>query len=222
MNAGPLMPFSPPSRLYVIVDPLDTGRDPVELAALVLRAGARWLQLRSKNASSAELTELARRIAPMCRASGAVFIVNDRPDVARLAGADGVHVGQEDLPPGAARRVLGRPGVIGLSTHDEGQVRAAVEDDSVDYVAFGPIHSTTSKANPDPVQGLEGLRRARALCPHPLVAIGGIDAANAPDVIAAGADAVAVIGAVSRAPDPARAVTDLLAALGEGPAPDKP
>jgi thiamine-phosphate pyrophosphorylase len=112
-------------RLYAIVDPLDTGRDPVELAAALLAGGARLIQLRLKNVPSRVLLETAREIAPLARAAGALFVVNDRSDVARAVGADGVHLGQEDLPVSAARRILGPDRLIGLSTHDLEEARAA-------------------------------------------------------------------------------------------------
>jgi len=199
-------------RLYAIVDPLDTGRSPVALAEALLAGGARCLQLRWKPAAPREVLEAARAIHPLARAAGALFIVNDRPDVALLAGADGVHVGQDDLPPAAVRRVLGQGRIVGVSTHDLDQVRAAVAA-GADYVAVGPVYATISKVGALAPRGLDLVRAARPLVPCPLVAIGGIDARTAPDVIAAGADAVAMIGALVRTPDPAAAVRGVLARL---------
>ena len=199
-------------RLYAIVDPLDTGRSPVALAEALLAGGSRCLQLRLKPATSRDVLDVARAIHSLTRAAGALFLVNDRPDIAVLAGADGVHLGQDDLPPEAARRVLGPDRIIGISTHDPDQVRAAVAA-GADYVAVGPVYATTSKVGALVPRGLDLVRAARPLVPCPLVAIGGIDATTAPDVIAAGADAVAMIGALVRTPDPAAAVRGVLARL---------
>jgi thiamine-phosphate pyrophosphorylase len=199
-------------RLYAIVDPLDTGRSPIALAAALLAGGARCLQLRWKPAGARDVLEAARAICPLAHAAGAVLLVNDRPDVAVLAGADGVHLGQDDLPLAAARRVLGPGRIVGVSTHDVEQARRAAAA-GADYVAVGPVFATTSKAGALTPRGLDLIRAARPLVPCPLVAIGGIDASTAADAIAAGADAVAMIAALVRAPDPAAAVRDVLARL---------
>ena len=199
-------------RLYAIVDPLDTGQHPVALAEALLAGGARCLQLRWKPAPPRDVLKAARAIRLLAHAAGALFLVNDRPDLAVLAAADGVHLGQDDLPLAAARRVLGSGRVVGLSTHDPDQARRAA-DAGADYVAVGPVYATTSKTNALAPRGLDLVRAARAVVPCPLVAIGGIDATSAPDVIAAGADAVAMIGALVRAADPAAAVRDVLAGL---------
>lgn len=199
-------------RLYAIVDPLDTGTSPVALAEALLAGGARCLQLRWKPATPREVLDAARAIRPLAHAAGALFLVNDRPDLAVLAGADGVHLGQDDLPLAAARRVLGPGRIVGLSTHDPEQARRAAEA-GADYVAVGPVYATSSKVNALAPRGLDLVRAARAVVPGALVAIGSIDAATAPDVLAAGADAVAMIGALVRAPDPAAAVRGVLARL---------
>jgi thiamine-phosphate pyrophosphorylase len=187
-----------PMRLplfYPILDTETAGRKGVELvptAAQILEGGAGILQLRHKGFFSREVFEKAREIAALCREAGAVFVMNDRADVARLLDA-GLHVGQEDLSPADARQVLGDGALIGFSTHNEAQFRAAAEEPA-DYLAFGPIFGTASKVNPDPVVGLDELRRLRPLTTRPVVAIGGITRANARSVIGAGADSVAVIG----------------------------
>ena len=199
-------------RLYAIVDPLDTGHDPVALAAALLAGGARCLQLRWKPAAPRDVLDAARAIRPLAHDAGALFLVNDRPDLAVLAGADGVHLGQDDLPVAAARRVLGPGCIVGISTHDVAQARRAA-DAGADYVAVGPVYATTSKVNALTPRGPDLVRAARAVVPCPLVAIGGIDVTTAQDVIAAGADAVAMIGALVRAPDPAAAVRGVLARL---------
>jgi thiamine-phosphate pyrophosphorylase len=201
-----------PSRLYAIVDPLDTGREPLALARAMLAGGARLLQLRLKSVSSGALLAAATAIRERTAAAGATLIVNDRADLARACGADGVHLGQEDLPVEDARRIVGPTAVVGFSTHSETQLEAA-RSAGADYLAFGPIFATTSKSKADPVLGCERLAAARRLTEGPLVAIGGITAATAPAVLAAGADAVAVIAALVRAPDVERATAELLASL---------
>ena len=202
-----------PSRLYLIVDPLDTGRDPLALTRAMLAGGARLLQLRLKTTATGDLLATAHAIRDLTAAAAATFIVNDRTDVARACGADGVHLGQNDLPVAAARTVLGPGPLIGLSTHSETQL-ADARSAGADYLAFGPIFATTSKSAADPVLGCERLQTVRGLTATPLVAIGGITAATAPAVLAAGADAVAVIAAIVRAPDVERATADLLALVG--------
>jgi thiamine-phosphate pyrophosphorylase len=198
-----------PSRVYFIVDPLDTGRDPVTLARSMLAAGARLLQLRLKRIATDALLAIAEAVRELTAATGACLIVNDRVDVALAAGADGVHLGQDDLPVGVARELLGPTRWIGFSTHSEEQLATAAGC-GADYLSLGPIFATTSKADADPVIGCERLRSARARVREPLVAIGGVTAATARDVLGAGADAVSVIAAVNRAPDVERAVAELL------------
>jgi thiamine-phosphate pyrophosphorylase len=210
-----------PSRLYLIVDPLDTGRDPLVLARAMLAGGARLLQLRLKRdpqgrpLATGVLLRHAAAIREVTAAAGATFVVNDRADVAAAVHADGVHLGQEDLPVAAARAVVGAAALIGLSTHDETQLAVAGAA-GADYLSFGPIYPTTSKVDPDPTIGYDRLRAARATTRHPLVAIGGITAATLPAVLAAGATAAAVISAVVRARDVERATADLLARADRG------
>lgn len=163
----------------------------VEAAAAMLEGGARVLQIRHKGLWNGKMYEAAREVASLCRQAGAILIVNDRADIARLLGA-GLHVGQDDLAPGDARGLLGIGPIIGYSSHNAAQVRDAAAE-PVDYLALGPIFGTSSKQHPDPVVGLEELRRCRALVGKPLVAIGGITRENARAVFEAGADTVAVI-----------------------------
>ena len=170
---------------YPILDRLDT-------AEAVLDAGARIVQFRYKQFFSREVFDQAQRIADLCRASGALFVINDRADMAMLLDA-ALHLGQDDLPPAEARRILPSGRTIGFSTHNEAQLRTA-DREPVDYLAIGPIFATGSKLNPDPLVGVEELRRLRRLTSKPLVAIGGITRANATSVFEAGADSVAVIG----------------------------
>lgn len=188
-------------RFYAILDAEQAGeRSPVVLCEALLGAGVRLIQYRDKKASSRELFETSRELAGRVRRAGGIFIVNDRADVARVAGADGVHLGQEDLPVELARRVLEAGKYVGFSTHRLEQVVEA-EQSSADYIAFGPIFSTQSKARPDPVVGLEGLRAARRATRKALVAIGGITLEKTREVLDAGADSVAVIADLLRAPD---------------------
>lgn len=168
------------------------GISAVTAAAQILDAGAQILQFRHKEFLSRAVFNELEKVAALCRAAGVPLIVNDRADLARLIGC-GLHLGQDDLPPSDARAIVGIETVIGYSTHNEQQFRAALEE-PIDYIALGPIFKTASKRNPDPVVGLEELRRLRPLSVRPLVAIGGITRANAASVLAAGADAVAVIG----------------------------
>ena len=206
-----------PSRVYFIVDPLDTGRDPVDLTRAMLAGGARLLQLRLKNVASGPLTTTAHRIRELTAGTGARFIVNDRVDVALAVGADGVHLGQDDIPVAAARAMLGPTRWIGFSTHSETQLEAA-SGCGADYLSLGPIFATTSKSPADPVIGAACLRAARLRITEPLVAIGGITAATARAILDAGADAVSVIAAVVRAPDVARATAELLELTNVAPA----
>ena len=163
-----------------------------EAAGAFLDGGASILQLRHKGHWSRAGFEDARRIAELCRVYGAQFIINDRADMAALIHA-GLHLGQDDLAPSDARTILGPGAVLGFSSHNADQLRAALAE-PVDYVAFGPVFPTRSKRNPDPVVGLAELQKCRVLTSKPLVAIGGITRENAADVFAAGADSVAVIG----------------------------
>jgi thiamine-phosphate pyrophosphorylase len=180
-------------RLYAIIDPAQTGDVwPVAVADLLLSAGVRLIQYRGKTDNSRRLFDVSSAIAERVHQAGGIFIVNDRADLARLSGADGVHVGQEDLWVEQARRVLLPGQRVGVSTHTRAQFEEA-EATSADYIAFGPIFPTASKEHPDPVVGLDRLRAMRVLTRKPLVAIGGITLDNAPSVIEAGADSVAVI-----------------------------
>ena len=176
----------------------------VEVADAVLDAGARIVQYRNKDFFSRSAFEEAARIAELCRSAGALFVINDRADIAKLLDA-ALHLGQDDLAPSDARKILPPPAIIGFSTHNETQLRAG-DAEPVDYLAIGPIFATGSKLNPDPVVGLDRLRSLRSLTQKPLVAIGGITRELAPKVFEAGADSVAVISDLL--PDPfARAKT---------------
>ena len=187
------MPWAPPGRLYPLIDTgacEARGENPLGFAAACLRGGARLLQLRVKDGASGAFLELADAIVAAGRPFGATIIVNDRGDIARMAGAGGVHVGQDDLSPDDVRRLVG-PLVIGVSTHDERQVDEALAS-AADYIAVGPIFRTSTKDTGYSARGLELLRYASGRG-KPVIAIGGIDLHRAPEAIGAGAAAVAVI-----------------------------
>jgi len=184
----------------------------MSLLEAVLAGGGRLVQLREKTLPLSKLFPLAEAIRQRCRQAGARFIVNDRADLALAVDADGLHVGQDDMPAAVARRLL-RPGMIlGVSTHDETQARQALRD-GADYVAAGSIFPTGSKAGFQLV-GPALVRKLRPEIPVPLVAIGGITEDNVGQVMAAGADSVAVISAVCGAPDPAEATRSFLRRIG--------
>lgn len=178
--------------LYPIID-LAVLRRPLEpVLAGLAGAGVQWVQMRGKDLSSGDLFRECRRLVALARPLGLKVIVNDRADLALVSGADGVHVGQEDLPAAAARRILGEQAIIGLSTHGLEQARQAQES-PVDYVAIGPVFPTRTKENPDPVVDRQELQAIRAQVAKPLVAIGGITLENVRPLFEAGADSVAVI-----------------------------
>lgn len=183
-------------RFYPILDTAALrlrGCSPVYAAEALLAAGARILQYRHKDDWTQGDFDTARRIAGLCHEAGVLFVLNDRADYARLLGA-ALHVGQADLPPVAARRVVSDE-VMGFSTHNRQQLTRA-NDEPVEYLSLGPIFPTSSKDRPDPVLGLDRLRELRALTTKPVVAIGGIHMLNAREVLAAGANSVALLSAI--------------------------
>ncbi len=188
-------------RLYPILDTASLeqrGLDPVAVAAAMLEGGARILQFRHKAFWSRDIFAQAEKIADLCRQANAIFIVNDRADYASVLKA-GLHLGQEDLLPTDARKVVRPETIIGFSTHNLDQMRAAAIE-PIDYVAFGPVFTTASKQGPDPTVGIERLRAVRTLTDRPLVAIGGITTATARLCWSAGADSVAVIAGLLPSP----------------------
>ncbi|WP_406677009.1 thiamine phosphate synthase [Moorella sp. ACPs] len=202
-----------PWDLYVIITTkLGGGRPTLELVRQALAGGATAIQLREKDLSARELVELGREIRELTRAAGATFIINDRLDVALAVEADGVHIGQEDLPARVARELLGPGKILGVSTGTVAEARQAVVD-GADYLGVGSIYATKSKGDAGEPIGLAGLKAIRAAVAIPVVAIGGINTSNAAEVIAAGADGVAVVSAVIGAPDVAAAAKELLAAV---------
>ena len=199
-------------RLYVILDPAAArARDLADLAAAAIRGGADVLQLRDKAASDADLLAAARRVVPIAHGQGIPLIVNDRVHIARDAGADGVHLGQEDVPLRVARTLLGPAVILGKSTHSLEQALAAQEE-GADYLGCGPVFATPTKPD-SPGVGLEPVTRVMSAVQVPVVCIGGIDERTLPAVLAAGARAVAVVRAVCSADDPesaARGLADVL------------
>ncbi|MGH9354560.1 MAG: thiamine phosphate synthase [Terriglobia bacterium] len=201
-------------RVYAILDAarLTAGSLPVA-AETLLAAGVRLMQYRDKRGTSREMYEAGQLIAGLVQPAKGIFILNDRSDVAWASGANGVHLGQDDLPAAEARRVLPAGKLIGVSTHTVKQVLEA-DRAPADYIAFGPIFATRSKERPDPVVGLAGLRAAREATHKPLVAIGGITLDNAQQVIDSGADSIAVIDALLGAADLAERARQFLQTVG--------
>jgi len=187
-------------RLYAILDTscFSDSSALLDAAEQLAQAGTSLMQYRNKSASARQMLEDARELKTRVGAR-VKLIMNDRADLCIAAGFDGVHVGQDDLSPESARKIIGPDLWLGVSTHNPLQL-AAADKTSCDYVAIGPVFATLSKANPDPVVGLEGVRAARALTRKPLVAIGGITRANCREVIDAGADSVAIISDLVREP----------------------
>ncbi len=172
------------------------GCDAVTMAEALGRSGARIAQYRHKQAYTRAAFEEAAEVGRVLRNAGICYIVNDRADIALAVGADGVHVGQDDLPPEEVRRLIGPDMLLGYSTHTASQLSAA-QCNWADYLAIGPVFGTTTKQDPDPVVGAQGVREVRALTAMPLVAIGGITLANAGAVLDEGADSVSVISGIS-------------------------
>ncbi len=198
--------------IYPIIDSTLPGDRISQFAQQLAAAGVRLIQLRLKNSSAAVVCAQTRVLLTCLEPYGARLIVNDRPDIACIAQAGGVHVGQDDLPVEAARQICGPGRWVGVSTHNLEQLREA-DRTSADYIAVGPVFPTGSKANPDPVVGVELVRTARQLTRKPLVAIGGITADKAEQVYRAGADSLAVISDLTQAADPAARVRDYAAAF---------
>ncbi len=183
--------------LYPIADRGALGKTGLaEATRRMCAGGAEWIQLRAKNLQDDEFCAEIEACCAAAEGTGASLWINDRVDLTALFPVAGVHLGQSDLPPSAARKILGDGRWIGRSTHDEAELREAAADPDVDVIAIGPIFATGSKPDHRPVVGLDFIRRARRVTDKPLVAIGGIDAERAGDVLASGADTVAVLGAV--------------------------
>jgi thiamine-phosphate pyrophosphorylase len=197
------------ARLYLVTEARPGGRDPEELVRAALQGGVDIVQLREKSGDDHAVVRGGRVFRRLCDAYDALFIVNDRPDLAIACAADGVHLGQDDGNVAAVRRLVGEDLLIGLSTHSAAQVDAAV---GVDYIAVGPVYATPTKPEYPPV-GMELVEYAAANARMPFFAIGGIDPGNVAEVVAAGADRVAVVRAIRDAADPAAAARLLRARI---------
>jgi thiamine-phosphate pyrophosphorylase len=206
-----------PARLYLVCDAAPGGRELSEVLPAAIAGGVDIVQLRDKTLDEVELLATARGAAELCGRLGALFVVNDRPTVAHEAGADGVHVGQEDMLAEEVRDLVGPDMLIGLSTHAPGEIDAAAIA-PVDYIGVGPIHATPTKPG-RPAVGLELVRYAVAHATVPFFAIGGLDAGNIGEVVSAGASRACVLRAVANAEDPERAARELRGLLDATPMP---
>lgn len=205
--------FTFPSPLYTIADTLGrTELSFVDLAEKLCAGGARLLQLRVKDLSTRDFLAAAQEVRDICRRYNCLLIINDRADVARAVDADGVHVGQEDLPLAAARKAIGPGKIVGVSTHDPQQALEA-ERGGADYIGFGPLFGTNTKATGYTARGLDQLREIRTLVAIPIVAIGGVTVERAPSALTAGANAVAMISDLVLAEDVSAKVRRTLHAL---------
>ena len=194
-------------RVYPLTDVRLSGLSHADQVRLLTLGGASLIQLREKQQTAFQFYEHAKAAVSAAPKSGVLIIINDRVDIALASGAHGVHLGQDDMPPEAARRLLGPEAIIGYSTHSIEQAQKALTL-SIDYIAIGPIFDTTTKSDTSPILGLEGLREVRKVVgDFPLVAIGGISLANAAAVLEAGADSVALISALLSARDRITEVT---------------
>jgi len=205
----------PDLSLYVVLDlPLGAGRGAVETALAAARGGAGLIQIRDKRADTRARVEAARAVKAALAGTGVALVVNDDAEAAVAAEADGLHVGQGDLPAAAARAMIGPDRLLGLSVETVGQARA-VDPALVDHVGAGPVLATATKTDHAPPTGFDGLARMAAACPVPAVAIGGMTAAHAAEAVAAGAAGLAVVSAVCAAADPETAARDILMAIRE-------
>ena len=195
--------------LYLVTDrTLSQGRPLEQVIEQAVRGGVSVVQLREKECSSREFIDLAQRVKEVLEPVNVPLIINDRIDVAIAVGADGLHIGQDDVPYADARQAMGEDAIIGLSIDTPEQAEAAEALD-VDYLGIGPIFPTTTKADTSPEWGVEGLRGLRAASRHVLIAIGGVNAGNAAEVLRAGAEGIAVVSAICAAPDVRAAAEEL-------------
>ena len=199
--------------VYLVTDPLLVGnRNLTEVVEAAIRGGVRVVQYRDKDASTRKMVATAAELATVCRRMGAWFLVNDRLDVALAADAAGIHVGQDDMPVATARRLLGPDKLLGVSVHNEAEIRQA-EIDGADHVSLSPVFATPTKPDHQAPLGLEGVRRLSRLAHVPVIAIGGIHAGNAAEVIRAGARGICVVSAIIATPDPELAARELKGAV---------
>jgi thiamine-phosphate pyrophosphorylase len=208
-------------RLHLLTDTVLQSRfSHVDLTRLAIAGGADTIQLRQKTGTTREMIDVAREMKRVCATAGVTFIVNDRVDVALAAGADGVHLGQDDFPIPVARTLLGEGRIIGGSA---GTLEEALkcQSEGADYVGFGPVYPTTSKHDAGPAGGLSPLKQVMARVSLPVIAIGGITAENAPEVMASGIHGIAVISAVCCQLDPEEATKTLRRAMESRRRPDR-
>jgi thiamine-phosphate pyrophosphorylase len=199
--------------LYLVTDAgLSQGRSHAEVVEAAIRGGVTVVQYREKSAPTRRMIEEAREIRQLCRAAGVPFIVNDRVDVALAVDADGVHVGQDDMPAAVARRLIGKGRILGVSAGNVEEARKAVVD-GADYIGASPVFATPTKPDAPEAMGVEGLRKLARAVGIPVVAIGGMNAGNAASIMAAGAAGVAVISAIVAAPDVEAAARAIRAAV---------
>lgn len=201
-------------RLYLITDARPALQPFEAFLEAAIAGGVGMVQLRDRELDDAELLRVAVRGVRTCAPLGVPFIINDRADIALIAGADGVHLGQDDLPPSQARRIIGGDAIVGLSTHSMEQIHAA-EAEPVDYIGVGPIHATPTKPG-RPAVGADLVRYASANCSRPFFAIGGLDPKNVGAVVEAGGRSVSVLRWVSLARDPKAAAREMVDALSSG------
>ncbi len=195
--------------LYLVTDAgLSAGRSTLEVVEAGIRGGVTVVQYREKNASTRQMIEEGRELRALCRRHSVPFIVNDRVDVALAVNADGVHVGQEDMPAALARRLVGPGRLVGVSVENIDQARQA-QAEGADYVGASPIFATPTKPDAPPPMGIEGLRALARLCQIPVVAIGGINTDNAAEVLQAGAAGIAVVSAIVSARNVEQAAREL-------------
>lgn len=199
-------------RTYLVVDPDHVSGDVITTVRAAISGGVTMVQLRVKNRTDRETLELGQPLRSVCSQSGVPFIVNDRLDLAMALLADGIHLGVDDLPLELARQLTTPDFTIGYSPESDNQVQAAHER-GADYLGIGPLFGTSTKMDAGTALGIDEFARRRAMTPLPVVAIGGINARNAPSAMASGADGVAVVSAILRAPDPRAAAQELATAI---------
>ena len=204
---------APDSGVYLVTDAgLSRGRPAQEVVEAALRGGVTVVQYREKSAGTRAMIEEARELRKLCAAAGVPFIVNDRVDVALAVDADGVHVGQDDMPAALARRLIGDKKILGVSAGKAEEARRAVAD-GADYIGASPVFATPTKPDAPPAMGAEGLRRLAGAVSVPVVAIGGMNVENAQSIMAAGASGIAVVSAIVAADDVERAARAILSAM---------
>lgn len=203
-------------ELYLVTDrTLSLGRTVTEIVSGAVRGGVTMVQLREKECDTRQFIELGRTVHTLTQAARIPLIINDRADIAQVIGAEGLHIGQHDMPYEDARRLLGPDAIIGLSVENEEQARECLSFSGLDYIGASPVFSTPTKTDTAPALGLDGLRNIRHIVgpEMPVVAIGGINLSNIQDIIKSGSDGAAVVSAICSAPSPAGAAAELLSAV---------